>query len=278
MKKLFKWPGGKKQETKRIVELLPQTIDTVVEPFAGSAAIAFHLEKKSVINDLDKDISNFYEAIADPSDYSKIDSLIRNAYSNIPFARKDDPNRANLHSLEDEFYKQRDILNNKDYSKRAEAAYAFFIIRQLCFSGMLRVNEKTKNFNVPYGWYKKFTNNLTQKHHDFLKNKTVITCEDYKKCIRANDKKDNFIFIDPPYRNRAGYPVEEWNDRHHVELFHEVANIKHANWMIVHCEDVLYESLYQKFNIKSNKFNYNIAFKDRNKVQRKVNHLYITNY
>ena len=47
MKKLFKWPGGKKQETKRIVELLPQTIDTVVEPFAGSAAIAFHLEKKS---------------------------------------------------------------------------------------------------------------------------------------------------------------------------------------------------------------------------------------
>ena len=278
MKKLFKWPGGKKQEIKRIEALLPKKIDTVVEPFAGSAAVAFHLEKKSVVNDLDKDIANFYEAIASPSDYVKVDSLIKHAASNIPYARKDDPNRINLHTLEDEFYLQRDVLNKFDYTDRSKAAYAFFIVRQLCFSGMLRVNANTGKFNVPYGWYKKFTNNLTKAHHDFLKNKAVITCEDYKKCIRNNDVKDNFIFIDPPYRNRAGYPVEEWTDRQHIELFHEVSAIKNANWMIVHCEDVLYESLYKKFNIINNKFNYNIAFKDRNKAQRKVKHLYITNY
>ena len=275
MKKLFKWPGGKSRELKLITKMLPQDINCVVEPFAGSAALSFYLEMPAVLNDLDKHIINLYNVIANHSDYIKLSNMIK-AAKTLPFIKKDDPLRGKVYSLEDEYYKQRIALNDNNTSP-LNSAYAFLIVRQLCFSGMLRNNPKNGNCNVPYGWYKTFTNNLSDDAHMFL-NQSQITQSDYKNCIKQNDKPGHFIFIDPPYRNKAGYPAEEWNDQMHKDLLQTVKGIKHANWMIVHCDDTFYRKGYKDFYINEHDYSYGLEFKGRNKAKRKIKHLYITNY
>ena len=276
MKKLFKWPGGKSRELKIIKNLLPDNFDTVVEPFAGSAAVAFDFEKPCVLNDLDQDVINLYNVVQDPEMFQAFYSKAL-ASKTIPFVGKMDPQRGSVPSLETEFYDQRDILNERDFSDPVKMAYAFLVIRQLCFSGMLRHNKNSGRFNVPYGWYKKFAHNVTPEHHDFL-SKSVIMRGDYKDCIKKYDVPGAWIFVDPPYRKRAGYPAETWNDELHIELAETLKNCKHAKFMLVHCEDDLYRELYKDFTIISKDFNYSIAFRDRNVDARKVNHLYIVNY
>ena len=43
MKPIVKWSGGKKDEIKQFSNLIPETIDTYVEPFFGGGAVFFHL-------------------------------------------------------------------------------------------------------------------------------------------------------------------------------------------------------------------------------------------
>lgn len=68
MKPLIKWPGGKTSELKWIKTYLPSNINTdefvYVEPFFGGGALYFDLlPSQAYLNDLDKDLINFYNAI-----------------------------------------------------------------------------------------------------------------------------------------------------------------------------------------------------------------------
>lgn len=61
MKPLIKWPGGKAREYKNIKDIIPNDIDTYIEPFFGGGGIYFNLEpKKSVINDINENLMTFY--------------------------------------------------------------------------------------------------------------------------------------------------------------------------------------------------------------------------
>lgn len=63
MNPLIKWPGGKSSEYKYIKDLVPE-FDRYIEPFFGGGAIYFKLSPKvAVINDINKDLTNFYRNI-----------------------------------------------------------------------------------------------------------------------------------------------------------------------------------------------------------------------
>ena len=65
MQTLIKWPGGKSKEFQYIKDLIPP-FERYVEPFFGGGAIFFQLKpKKSIINDYDEDLINFYNLIKD---------------------------------------------------------------------------------------------------------------------------------------------------------------------------------------------------------------------
>lgn len=272
MKKVFKWPGGKSRELKRITALLPESLDKIIEPFAGSAAVAFKFEKPSVLNDLDKDIVNIYKVLKSKKMFTEFREKIDFAKT-IPYMHRDSEGYGEIHSLEAEYYKQRDIINEGNFNNPVDMAYAFYITRQLCFSGMLRQNGKTGKSNVPYGWYRKFADNPQIEHHEFLK-KCTITSEDYSKTIKENDKEGNFIFVDPPYRERCGYPSEEWNDTHHNELARILKEVNHAKWLLIHCEDELYRELYKDYSIVDKDFKYSVIKVNNTPMK----HLYIKNY
>jgi DNA adenine methylase len=270
MKKIFKWPGGKSKEIKTIQSLLPLEFERIIEPFAGSGALSFHLEKKSILNDLDKDIINFFNTIKDENSFKLFNEKLIEICK-IPYGLRD----SKEYTLENLYYETRNRFNLEPKEYNLQRSIDFFVLRQLCFSGMIRISPKGA-FNVPYGWYQKIGNNVTQNHHLFLKEKVEIINDDFEKAIDLA-KENDFVFIDPPYRKRADYAVKNFEEFDHQRLYEKLKTAK-FKWMIVHCDDEFYRESYKSFKIIDKNFQYNINFKNRKTDNQKVNHLYILNY
>lgn len=63
MQTLIKWPGGKTREFKYIKDLIPP-FERYIEPFFGGGAIFFQLKsRKSTINDICEELTEFYKFI-----------------------------------------------------------------------------------------------------------------------------------------------------------------------------------------------------------------------
>lgn len=63
MQPLIKWPGGKSREFEYIKDIIPP-FDCYIEPFFGGGAVFFQLKpKKSIINDICEELTNFYKFV-----------------------------------------------------------------------------------------------------------------------------------------------------------------------------------------------------------------------
>lgn len=63
MKPLIKWAGGKRNEIKHIENIIPK-FRRYIEPFFGGGALFFDLEpKKAVVNDISKELMDFYKLL-----------------------------------------------------------------------------------------------------------------------------------------------------------------------------------------------------------------------
>jgi DNA adenine methylase len=134
LKPIIKWSGGKKDELKYILPHIPKDYTNYLEPFVGGGALFFHLNPKSaVINDVHKELIDFYQSIKNGKKNEIYDFM------------KKHPND------EETYYKVRDYDNTDilDNAKR------FYYLRKTCFRGMLRYNSQGK-FNIPYGRYKTY--------------------------------------------------------------------------------------------------------------------------
>lgn len=263
MKTFFKYQGGKSREIKRMSKMFPNRIKRVVEPFAGSAAVAFSLEKPALISDINEDSINLLQVVKDPL-------MFKHLMEQVEFHIKQGPS-------EEEYYRQRKIMNDKDEKDKIKKAFSFLYVRQLCFSGMHRIS--INGFNVPYGWYKSFSTALNISHHDLLKNWEINLCS-FEETLQYL-QKDDFIFLDPPYYERnseyaGGHDMGTSKDLH-IKLYDILNQIK-EKWLIVHVDCDLYRDLYKNYNIYSEAFNYSMNFKGRESEINKVNHLYIRNY
>ena len=57
LKPFVKWVGGKGSSVERLLQLIPEHIDTYVEPFVGSGALFFSLNfDKAIINDSNSEL------------------------------------------------------------------------------------------------------------------------------------------------------------------------------------------------------------------------------
>lgn len=256
--------GGKTRELDIINSLLPQQFNRVIEPFAGGAALSFALGKETWLNDTNEHVINLYEVVQNPQTYS---DLINRMQPIIGLT-------GNNALIETEYYRYRNMLNNKSWSDKVEWAQTYLTIRHLVFSGMERKNNKG-HFNAPFGHNKYVNLQLNDKHHQFLKDKVKLTSGDFESVIDAA-AEDDFIFIDPPYWNRAQYDTDFGLDDH-IRLADALKRTK-AKWMIVHTDDPLYQQLYVGYQYLTNPFQYAINYKGAPNSQQKVQHAYIMNY
>ena len=156
MKPIFKYSGGKSREAKFITSLINKNkYSRIVEPFCGGAAISFYLEMPALVTDIRKDILITFNVVKDKEGYE----ILQNRCNELS-------KELDIKKLEEVFYYQRDKMWCK--GDELDVAWRFIVIRQLVFSGIDRINQKTGKENAPFGWYKQFKCNLSKKHHTLL--------------------------------------------------------------------------------------------------------------
>jgi DNA adenine methylase len=200
---ILKWAGGKRQLIPEILKLIPKNYNNYIEPFIGGGALFFYLAKNnSIINDSNKDIINLYKEVS-KNPNSIIDELKK--YKNDS----------------DFFYQMRKNIPENKLKSACRTIY----LNRTCFNGLYRVNKKGE-FNVPYGNYKKvsFVDEENFVRASNLLKKTKILNKDYKYVLDKYAKKNDLIFLDPPYlpiskfSDFKRYTKEQFYLNDHIEL------------------------------------------------------------
>jgi len=178
LKPIIKWSGGKKDELKNILPHIPENYTYYLEPFVGGGALFFHLNpEKAVINDIHKELIDFYQSIKN-----------KNSIEIYNFM-KEHPNN------EETYYNVRSLQVNNPLDN----AKKFYYLRKTCFRGMLRYNSKGE-FNIPFGRYKNFNyEEIKDKNYEELLSRTEIYNKNFEYIFENYNSENNFMFLDPPY-------------------------------------------------------------------------------
>jgi DNA adenine methylase len=173
MTSIFCRVGGKSTIRDIVISKIPDNFDLYVEPFIGGGSVFLNMNlenKKSVINDLDKDLIEGHKSV------KKGITLDEN---NFTFSS--DP------KVQEDYYKKKHTNHNNKFIAE--------IIRTCgTFSGKgtgkiygpitkSRFKQKIKN---------------AKKQKEYYKN-TQILSTDYKNIIKKFDNSKTFFYLDPPY-------------------------------------------------------------------------------
>ena len=173
----LKWAGGKRWIIPYINPIWERYSNhRLVEPFCGGLAISLALlPRQALLNDINPHLINFYLWIKKGLD--------------VNISMKNDS---------EIFYKYRELFNSlikQKKSKTKKAAELFYYLNRTCYNGLCRFNSKGK-FNVPFGRYKviNYKKDFFIYKKDF--SKWLFSAKDFEK---IKIKKNDFIYIDPPY-------------------------------------------------------------------------------
>lgn len=183
MDPILKWAGGKRRLASEIKALFPSDIEARAyhEPFFGGGAIYFNiLPRAGSINDINKQLMNFYIIVRD-----KPQQLI---------------DLANQYEHNEEiFYKLRDKYNQPDLTD-VEYASLLLYLNKTAFNGLYRVNSKGK-FNVPFGRYTNPT--IVPEDRIRLASKVLRNVDIFNKDFEYVLDIANYgdvVYFDPPYQ------------------------------------------------------------------------------
>ena len=270
LKPFVKWVGGKSSSVNRLLELMPEHIDTYVEPFVGSGALFFAVNfKKAIINDVNEELINTYKVIKDNVGALEffLSSLIydRQLYGTIR-AWDRDPHYTNR--------------------PKEDRAGRFIYLMKTCFNGLYRVNKKGF-FNTPFGKYTSplicDTKTLNACSKYLNEHEVTILNGDYQK-ILSYLNQDCFVYLDPPYypisktANFTQFQKENFKEDSQYQLFEFCKELhkRGIKFMLSNSDVPEIRNLYQDFDIHvievSRKVNSNTAKRNA------VNELAIINY
>jgi len=283
MKPIIKYRGGKSREIQNILPYIPKFKGRYIEPFFGGGALYFYLEpQKAIINDINSKLMNFYESVK--TDFSTLHKElveIQNIYeknrSEFEKLKDKHPTERVPDKNEDMYYLLRDMYNGLIEKKYSDAAL-YFYINKTAYSGMIRFNAKGE-YNVPYGRYKNINVNLITENHHKLLSQADIFNKDYSEIFKMA-KKDDFVFLDPPYDCIfSDYGNEEYKEGFgeacHRKLAKDFFKLKCPAIMVIG-KTPLTEELYGKHIISSYAKSY--AVNIRNRFQSEAIHIVVSNH
>ena len=200
-KPLFIWAGGKNKMLKHYAQIMPERVETYVEPFFGGGAMYIHIvqnykPKNLIINDINKDVIRIYECIKNDLD-SFLVRLNFLCEKYLPMSYDD--RRTFFFEIRHEH-----AFDYEKWTPAEESATLYFLMKT-GFNGVFQINQNTNNrYGTPAGLLKQTDSvyNLEDvKWWNQALQITKIMSVDYKDCIKnIEDKPDTFIFLDPPYR------------------------------------------------------------------------------
>jgi DNA adenine methylase len=182
------YQGSKRNLADQILRLFPEHFDSLIEPFAGSAAItiasAYYFKANSfIVNDVNEPLINLWDTIInDPK------SIIK-SYHDIWHGQ---------HGNEEEYYYQiRDRFNE---TKQPE--YLLFLLAK-CVKAAVRYNAQG-GFNQSPDKRRLGRNPAAMRDDilrvsQLLKGKVQLHSQDYKQIIDLATS-DDLVYMDPPYQ------------------------------------------------------------------------------
>ena len=182
------YQGSKRNLADQILRLFPEHFDSLIEPFAGSAAItiasAYYFKANSfIINDINEPLINLWDTII-----NNPKSIIK-SYHDIWHGQ---------HGNEEEYYYQiRDRFNE---TKQPE--YLLFLLAK-CVKAAVRYNAQG-GFNQSPDKRRLGRNPAAMRDDilrvsQLLKGKIQLHSEDYKHIIDLATS-DDLVYMDPPYQ------------------------------------------------------------------------------
>lgn len=178
----LRWAGSKKQLLDVLLHLwcASGSNGRYIESFSGSAALFFYIRpQQATLIDCNDELQHCLNAVKNHP--LAVSSLLQKYVGN-----------------EAEYYLVRSI--EPQTLTKIERAARFIYLNRFCFNGLYRTNSKGK-FNVPYGGNRCGT--IPDKEEliiasESLKN-TEIVCGDFFEETITRIKKNDFIYLDPPY-------------------------------------------------------------------------------
>lgn len=201
---LLKWAGGKRQLLPVLRRLYPRTFNQYIEPFFGSGAVFFDLQRSgrlldrdAVLIDSNADLIGCYESVRD-APLAVADALDHLAAAHIR------EGRAHYYAVRDERFNplraERRSLDGR-IAYTPELAAMFIYLNRTGFNGLFRVNARG-GFNVPAGRYAR---PRIADRPGLLRVSAALSSPRVRLVYGSFERADecagtgDFLYIDPPY-------------------------------------------------------------------------------
>ncbi|MGG3739240.1 DNA adenine methylase [Aeribacillus pallidus] len=242
--RFLRYPGGKQRMLSFLSEYLPNSNSiqgTYIEPFVGGGSVFLYVNpKNAILSDLNSELIDLYKGIRN------YPHKVWEIYCSFPTGK------SAYYQIRDEQIEKKPI-----YYRAARTLY----LNRTCFKGMWR-HDKEGKFNVGYGGEER---RWAVTHENLVKlskrfRKATIHNSDFEKII-AVAKKNDFIFLDPPYKPgekemyEAHYSNGKFTFNDQVRLSESLksASDRGVKWLMTNSSHKDITDLYKSFNI--NKIN-----------------------
>lgn len=184
----------------------------------------------------------------------------------------------------------RRVYNKEALAKNLSSpihATAWFVVRSLCYSGMFRFSASGA-FNVPYGGIGYNTRDFQNSVTRFLEKETIkflkstdFSVMDFEDLFKKYNffAASDFVFVDPPYDSTfSQYNADADFTKDDQRRLAKTLLATKAPWMLVIKNTPFILSLYEDKKLFCAVFGKNYQVNFRNRHDRGVEHLIVTNY
>lgn len=189
----LRWAGSKRKSLPVLRRYIPTDITTYIEPFAGSACLAFTVNQGGMIlGDINPRLIEFYEHLRDAPEQ------LHAAYSALPGTPED-------------YYRVRAEYNQSLPS--LDRAARFLYLNRHCFNGIYRVNSNG-DFNVPWGGDKvgKPLSCEDLATASKVLESAQLVCGDFENVVLDHVCANSFVYLDPPYASNESRVFREYHE------------------------------------------------------------------
>lgn len=253
MKTFLKWPGNKSKHLKHILPHIPDNFDRYFEPFLGSGAVYLSLKpEKSVLNDCNKDLIDIWNLVK--SDYSYIVRYFKQFETH--FVDMDVDDKKNL---------CRKITEGLNSAKASKARSVQMLLMIFCaYMGIIFIKnryrfqglEKRIFVDDKYYFFTESYYTRLREISSLLQNTMTMIYNDDFRVVLKFAKKDDFVFLDPPYMYEydVGFNYNS-NERLDVDfmniLLHECEKLdkKKVRWLMTQADTRLVRKTFKRYTI-----------------------------
>jgi DNA adenine methylase len=255
MKTFIRWQGNKSRYIKYLLPHIPSDYDRYIEPFVGSGAIFLHImPTKWIINDLNADLINTWLQIK------------KNTQLIVKYLLLFQKQIQSLNREEQLKYVRVLLKKMVGLSFSPYRAALFLIVKFSAFMGIIIQNNKYLIPSLVSDFYQneklcftstKYIKKINELHIYLNTTQGKIYNDDYKKILKMT-KKNDFVFLDPPYLEIHNYQFNYNKDQNingsfEDELLKELIKLdnKNVKWLMTQADTPEIRKLFKNYKISS---------------------------